>query len=95
MAASGTARRDELHLLTLLVVGDLDSAAPRLIALLENPETRVNALMLVQHDRILATSPGAVAERAAVDALLARPDVAAAVERYGRVLEWDVFLGVE
>lgn len=95
VATSGNGRTGELHFLALLSIGDVDAAAPRLIALLENHDTRVNALMLVQKDRYLASLPGAVAERRTLEALLARPDVVAALAKYGRVLEWDLFLGLD
>ena len=95
VATSGNGHTGELHFLALLAIGDVDAAAPRLIALLENHDTRVDVLMLVQKDRYLASLPGVVAERRTLEALLARPDVVAALAKYGRVLAWDLFLGLD
>lgn len=75
-----------------LVAGDVDAAAPLFLALLRKPETRAEALMLVQKGRFLPSMPGSVAYHATLDALRARPEVAAALEQYGRVLEWDFYL---
>jgi tetratricopeptide (TPR) repeat protein len=71
-------------------VGDEDAAAAALIALLEDPRERLGALYGVQ---IFApspeTTPGALRRQAFHEAVLARPDVSAAIEAVGRRQTWD------
>lgn len=78
-----------------LHVGDVDAAAPLYIAALDNPAERSEMLVWAQKDRRLEPMPGLVAYRKALDAMMARPDVQAALQKYGRVLEWEIYLGLE
>jgi hypothetical protein len=73
----------------LLCAGDQDGAAARMIARLDDPESRADALVELQ-DYLPPAHPTAF--RRAADArraaLKARPDVQAAVNRWGRILSW-------
>ena len=96
-AMQGTLAPDQQEALVsaYLRVGDVEAAAPRFIALLDAPATRSDALVWAQNDPRTPDLPGMVEYRKAFDAMLARPDVKAALEKYGRVLTWDLYLGLE
>lgn len=74
-----------------LRAGRLEEAARIVIEQLEGPGTRHEALAFVQQFRRAPELPGNRDLRAHYLALLARPDVRAAVERVGRFGEHDVF----
>lgn len=95
VAASRSPRAQSLHVLTLLMIGDVDASAEAIWLALQDPAARVDALMVLQQDRYLASLPGAANERALIEAIAARPDVRALVDAHGRVLTWDVYLGVD
>lgn len=87
MAASPDAEDAPMLLLAARIcLGDLDAAAAGLIVLLKDPETRLQALGEVQD---APPPPGATAYLRGLDArlkaLLARPDVRAALAPVGRI----------
>lgn len=96
-ALKGVLADDEQEALvaTYLRVGDVEAAAPAFIALLDDPASRSDALTWAQDDKRTPGLPGMVAYRKAFDAMMARPDVQAALKKYGRVLTWDMYLGLE
>lgn len=72
-------------------LGDHDAAARQLIERLDNPATRAEALMEVQiHPDLPSLNPGP--GDGAWEAMMAREDVAAAIERAGRRLELPIHL---
>ena len=85
----------QLRVTVLLRVGDVDAAAKDFIALLDDPATRNDTLLWAQRDKLLPETPGIVKYRKAFGAMVARPDVQAALQKHGRVLDWDVSLGLE
>lgn len=85
----------ELLITALLRLGDVEAAAPLFIAQLDSPSNRSSMLLWAQNDRRLQPMPGLVDYRKAFDAMIARPDVQAALQKYGRVLDWDIYLGLE
>lgn len=76
-----------LHFDWLMESGAQDEAATAFIARLEDPDTRRDALLDAQSLRRARETPGTARHSALFDALLARPDVRAAIERVGRVLD--------
>lgn len=74
-----------LYLQALLVAGDVDQAARRLVGQLADETARSEALYFLQGLRSPPVLPGDVAFRANREALLARADVRAAVQRVGRI----------
>lgn len=78
-----------------LRVGDVEAAAPVFIALLDNPATRSDALKWAQNDMRTPGMPGMVDYRKAFDDMMARADVKVALDKYGRVLTWDMYLRLE
>lgn len=69
----------------LLNEGRLDAAADVLVALLDSDEDRVEALALVQDYASAEPFPFNRKRDASLAALIARPDVRAAIERVGRI----------
>ncbi len=70
-------------------VGDEDAAAAALIALLQDPRERLGALYGVQiFTPSSETTPGSLRRVAFREAVLARPDVIAAIEAVGRRESW-------
>lgn len=63
--------------------------------MLDNPASRSDTLRWVQGDIWTPGLPGLVDYRKSFDAMMARPDVQAAVKKHGRVLTWDMYLGLE
>lgn len=78
-----------------LYMGDVAGAASTFIALLERPSTRADMLVVAQRDRDPPPAPGEKRYLAALEAMLARPDVRAAVEKVGRIETFDIFLGFD
>lgn len=82
------AHRDEgpvLLLSNLLRAGDLDAASDVLLELLDSDKHRVEVLGHVQDYLRAPGLPANAASRTHRDALLARPEVRAAIERVGRI----------
>ena len=78
---------DDAYLATMICLGRTDAAAAAIIRRLNDPETRSAMLFDLQPFLISARpSPRDVAERAALRALKARPDVKAAYLKAGRDL---------
>lgn len=73
-----------------LCAGDMDDAARLTIKLLAAPGQRGSVLSSLQDYRDSPTPPHAQAMHAAMLALRARPDVAAAIDKVGRILRWDL-----
>jgi tetratricopeptide (TPR) repeat protein len=67
--------------------GLADEAATLLIARLDDPEQRSEALLDVQRWRPRTVLPDSAEVNARWDALVARPDVQAAIAKYGRVID--------
>ena len=63
--------------------------------MLDNPASRSETLRWVQDDIRTPDLPGLEDYRKSFDAMMARPEVQAAVKKYGRVLTWDMYLGLE
>ncbi len=78
---------ESVHFEWLLGSGRQDEAAADFIARLEDPENRRLALLEAQRLRRARETPGAARHTALFEALLARPDVQAAIGRVGRVLD--------
>lgn len=75
--------------MALLCVGDLDAVENLIISRIEDPRTRLNALVDLQRYPELATAPSYYrALVSAYDGLADRPTLKAVVEKYGRVLSW-------
>jgi tetratricopeptide (TPR) repeat protein len=89
----GRARSEEIHLDALVMLGRLDEAAQALIALLDAPRERADILQTLQRYREVAPSPTLARLRAQRDALLARDDVKAAIDRVGRRERYDLYFG--
>lgn len=89
----GRAHSEEIHLDALVMLGRLDEAAQALIALLDAPQARADLLQTLQRYRVVAPTPTLARLRAQREALLARDDVAAAIERVGRRERYDVYSG--
>lgn len=71
----------------LFDLGEIDAAAQQLVARLEDPETRSEALYSIQaFPDVLSLDTDPEPERERWEAMLAREDVAAAIERHGRRL---------
>lgn len=75
----------------LLRTGRSDEAADHLVGRLDDPARRADALLDLQRFREGAPLPVDTLRRERLDALLAREDVAAAIARHGRVLEWPLY----
>lgn len=82
---------EEIYLAALVDAGDLDAAAATLIAQLESEKDRAKALYELHEFKELPPLPGNVATREKWKALKARPDVRAAANRVGRILEVDLY----
>lgn len=74
----------------LLEANHLDEAAGTLASLLESTETRLDTLVWVQRFRSLPPLPADHEYRSRREELLARDDVIAAVERVGRIGQYDI-----
>ena len=84
----------EIHFVEALIeAGRLDEAAAVLVALLESPHDRADALIAVQKFRSTEPLPGDVAYRARGHAVIARAQVQAAVQRVGRVEHHGIHAG--
>lgn len=84
----------EIHFLEALIEADrLDEAAAVMVAMLESPHDRADALIAAQKFRSLEPLPGDVAVRARGHRVLARAEVQAAVQRVGRVERHDIHAG--
>lgn len=88
-------RRDipESYFDALLLLGRLDEAAAQLIAELDDPDRRGDRLAQAQDTLQAPEYDGNRRWRASYRALLARPDVHAAIERVGRIERDDVYVG--
>jgi hypothetical protein len=76
-----------------LCMGDIDGAAAAIVARLDNPEERGDALRdLSTYEDWPATIPPSP-DLAAEESLLARPDVRAAIERAGGIRIFNVLPG--
>lgn len=78
-----------------LSVDDLDAAAATYIAMLQDPLMRTEALEFAQIDRDPPVLPGEARFEQAFKRMLERDDVRAAVEKVGRVMTWDLFIGYD
>lgn len=83
--ALGRTDAPQVYLDALLLRGDLDTAAAALPGLLDAPANRQALLDWAQSYRALPPSPGEVIPRQHRTRFLARPDVQAAFDRYGRI----------
>jgi tetratricopeptide (TPR) repeat protein len=82
---------EALVLWALVEAEDLDAAAASLVAQLDSPAERADAMMLLHDLRELPAKPGEQASRANWARLRARPDVQAALARVGRIVKADVY----
>lgn len=83
-----------IHFLEALLEADrLDEAAAVMVALLESPHDRADALIAVQKFRSTDPLPGDVAYRARGHQVIARAEVQAAVRRVGRIEHHDIHSG--
>lgn len=89
----GRTHAETIHLEALVMLGRLDEAAQALIALLDSPKERAAVLQALQQYREVAPTPTLARLRAQRDALLARDDVKAAIERVGRRERYDLYYG--
>lgn len=78
----------------LVMLGRLDEAAALLIAQLRDPDLRGYRLAQAQDTLHAPEFDGNRRWRANRDALFARPDVRAALERVGRIERYDVYVGI-
>jgi len=74
-----------------LCAGNMDEAAAAVIRLLANPGARGDIIGELQDFKDLPTPPQAAEMRKRWRALAERPDVAAEVAKYGRVLSWPIY----
>lgn len=89
----GRAHSEEIHLDALVMLERLDEAAQALIALLDAPRERADILQALQSYREVAPTPTLQRLRSQREALLARDDVKAAIERVGRRERYGVYFG--
>lgn len=87
----GRTHGESIHLDALMMLGRLDEAAQALIALLDSPKERADILRALQQYREVEPTPTLARLRAQRDALLARDDVKAAIERVGRRERYDLY----
>ncbi len=80
-----------VHFTWLLEAGEQDEAAAAFIDRLVDPASRREALLDAQRLRRPRSTPGGERHLARLDAMLARPDVQAAIERVGRVQTVDIY----
>lgn len=84
----------EIHFLEALIEADrLDEATAVMVALLESPHDRADALIAVQKFNSPDPLPGDVAYRARGQQMIARAEVQAAVQRVGRVERHEIHAG--
>lgn len=84
----------EIHFVEALIEAErLDEAAAVLVALLESPHDRADALIAVQKFQSTEPLPGDVAYRARGHGVIARADVQAAVQRVGRAEHHGIHAG--
>ncbi|HEY1632763.1 MAG TPA: hypothetical protein VGF56_15710 [Rhizomicrobium sp.] len=74
-----------------ICIGNMDEAAAAAIRLLGNPALRGDIIGELQDYKDLPEPPLAAQLHARWRALAARPDVAADVAKYGRVLHWPIW----
>lgn len=89
----GRAQAETIHLEALVMLGRLDEAARALIGLLDSPKERAAMLETLQQYREVEPTPTLAHLRAQREALLARDDVKAAIERVGRRERYDLYYG--
>ncbi len=89
----GRTDAETIHLEALVMLGRLDEAARVLIALLDSPKERAAMLEMLQQYREVEPTPTLSKLRAQREALLARDDVKAAIERVGRRERYDLYYG--
>jgi len=89
----GRAQAESIHLEALVMLGRLDEAAQALIALLDSPKERAATLETLQQYREVEPTPTLAKLRAQREALLARDDVRAAIERVGRRERYELYSG--
>lgn len=89
----GRGHAQTLHLEALVMLGRLDEAAQALIGLLDSPKERPAILEILQQYREVDPTPTLARLRAQREALLARDDVKAAIERVGRRERYAVYSG--
>ncbi|MFD0725226.1 hypothetical protein [Lysobacter brunescens] len=89
----GRTHAQTIHLEALVMLGRLDEAAQVLIGLLESPKERAATLEALQQYREVEATPTLARLRVQRDALLARDDVKAAIERVGRRERYDLYYG--
>mgnify|MGYP001178244439 CR=1 FL=1 len=82
-----------LYLWALLETGQLDQAAELLKVLLASPDDRSEALGWAQHSIEIAPQAADVVPEANFKAVLARPDVVAAIDKVGHVERYPIFVG--
>ncbi len=82
---------ETIHLEALVMLGRLDEAARVLIGLLDSPKERAAILEMMQQYREVEPTPTLAKLRAQREALLARDDVKAAIERVGRRERYDLY----
>jgi hypothetical protein len=89
----GRTHAETIHLEALVMLGRLDEAAQALIGLLDSPKERAATLEVLQQYREVEPTPTLARLRAQRDALLARDDVKAAIDRVGRRERYDLYFG--
>jgi tetratricopeptide (TPR) repeat protein len=89
----GRTHAEIIHLDALVMLGRLDEAAQALIGLLDSPKERSAILEVLQQYREIEPTPTLARLRAQRDALLARDDVKAAIERVGRRERYALYSG--
>lgn len=89
----GRTHAETIHLEALVMLGRLDEAAQALIGLLDSPKERAAMLETLQQYREVEPTPTLARLRAQREALLARDDVKAAIERVGRRERYEVYSG--
>ena len=89
----GRSHAETIHLDALVMLDRQDEAARVLIGLLDSPKERAAILEAVQQYREIEPTPTLARLRAQRDALLARDDVKAAIDRVGRRERYDLYFG--
>lgn len=81
----------EIYVRALVEVGRMEEAATTYIALLDDPETRTDALFQAQAFKPLTPLPGNQGPQARWQQLLGRADVRAAINRVGRLEQYPIY----
>ncbi|WP_182685185.1 hypothetical protein [Marilutibacter spongiae] len=82
---------EALLMRALLRIGDVDEAAALYVRRLQDPRLRGDALLLAQRSLEPTPLPGELETEQRMDAMLARPDVLAAIDAVGRVQDYPVW----